>query len=255
MRVRAASVVLVAGLAAALLAEERPCSPHPFLPPASGFELVSCDEAAYAELAVIVGEEEQSVAGPVSSRDYALREGARQPEWPELLAALAASARKLGGSVTYDNGSDTAFLRVSRKGHEVWTQVTGSGDSYSLTSLEAGGQAPPDPVLEALLRDGRVPLGVAFAPGTAKLKPESHVALMKVAEALRPRAELRLRLQVRAHEAGSPEADRALAQSRAQAVATALAALGIGADRLTPEAPGDDAGAGGDRPAVELVKR
>jgi outer membrane protein OmpA-like peptidoglycan-associated protein len=258
MRVASWAAATTIAFGAGAPAADAPCAPHPFLPGVPGFELVSCDEAAYAELTVVVGEEERTVAGPASSRDYALREGAREPGWAELLRPLAAAVRGLGGSVTYDNGSDTAFLKAVRRGREVFTQVAGSGNAYTVTTVEAGGTPPPDPLLETLLREGRAGLAIAFVPGKPELRPESLLVLVKAAEALRGRPELKLAVEVRAREAGSPEADRALAEARARAVAAALARLGVGAERvaavgMAAPASGEDPAA--PRPYVELVRR
>lgn len=100
---------------------------------------------------------------------------------------------------------------------------------------------------DALAADGRVATqGVLFDTGSARIRPESTPTLKDIADALRQRSDLRLRIEGHTDNSGSADANRTLSESRAQAVVAYLVEReGIAASRL------EAAGVGQDRPAAD----
>lgn len=100
---------------------------------------------------------------------------------------------------------------------------------------------------DALAADGRVATqGVLFDTGSARIRPESTPTLKDIADALRQRGDLRLRIEGHTDNSGTADANRTLSESRARAVVAYLVEReGIAANRL------EAAGVGQDRPAAD----
>lgn len=97
-------------------------------------------------------------------------------------------------------------------------------------------EAPPEPL---------VLHGVEFDTGRATLRPESGPVLDAVARSLAAHPDARVRVEGHTDATGSAETNRQLSLSRAEAVAAALAARGVAADRM------EAAGFGPDRPVAD----
>jgi OOP family OmpA-OmpF porin len=98
---------------------------------------------------------------------------------------------------------------------------------------EQPAQVPPAPKPAPRTTRGRPRItagvlpGVGFAPGTARLRPESYIALDSLAEMLQ--ADTALRVEVGAHtdNTGTPSQDRHLTNLQAEAVRTYLVTKGV----------------------------
>lgn len=97
--------------------------------------------------------------------------------------------------------------------------------------------APPPPVVARAV-------AIYFDSGSAVLTEDSRTTLAAWVEVWRASGAPEIRVEGHADAAGSRDANLRLARARAAAVAAALVALGVSADRITIEAWGED------RPAV-----
>ena len=114
---------------------------------------------------------------------------------------------------------------------------------YGDFRLAEGGRDLPEvaeAVVEAAAEAPLVLTGVGFDRGRATLRPESGPVLDAVAASLVAHPEVRVRVEGHTDSTGSAETNRALSQSRAEAVAAALAARGVAADRFEPRGFGPD---------------
>ena len=93
---------------------------------------------------------------------------------------------------------------------------------------------------QTILASGRyVTHGILFDVNSDRVKPESKPVLEQIAEALKAQSGLKLRIEGHTDSSGDPAKNLDLSKRRAASVKTALAGLGIGADRLTTEGFGD----------------
>jgi OOP family OmpA-OmpF porin len=156
----------------------------------------------------------------------------------------------------FDGDSAAAWLEAERLGesaaasvprtHRVAIGVPAGGldDPTLLVSLRiaAGG-----PSLEAELADsGRaVTHGIAFDPGSERMRPESTPVLYAIARTLAAHPAMRLTIDVHTDDPGGADANRTLSAHRAGAVRDFLvSACGVDATRLEAR------GWGADRPLV-----
>ncbi|MEL7467022.1 MAG: OmpA family protein [Pseudomonadota bacterium] len=143
------------------------------------------------------------------------------------------------------DGTDYTTILVSRVLRAIFIQivtVTPSGEAIEIVEAPKvpAGAEPVQPktetdrnLLEVLLRDGHVRLAdVDFATGGATLAPGSEARLSRVAELLNDRPDLNIVVVGHSDNEGSLDGNIALSRSRAQAVADALARLGVDAPRL-----------------------
>jgi outer membrane protein OmpA-like peptidoglycan-associated protein len=118
-----------------------------------------------------------------------------------------------------------------------------------------GGQAPlapqnsPESDLEQAVNDESIPLPytarldqLAFDPGSGILRPEASSPLGTVAAILEAHPSARVRVEGHADRPGDTTANRALAESRAEAVKIALQDRGVSSERIEVEWRGLTAG-------------
>jgi outer membrane protein OmpA-like peptidoglycan-associated protein len=96
-------------------------------------------------------------------------------------------------------------------------------------------------LVDKLIADGRVATqGILFDTGSADLRPESTPTLADIADALRARADLRLRIEGHTDNMGNAAANLALSEQRAKAVVAHLVErAGVAASRLEAAGLGD----------------
>lgn len=108
----------------------------------------------------------------------------------------------------HDSGFSTTYLEIAEPKLMPTGQVTVNADA-----IQAG-----------LRNEGRVALyGIFFDTGKAMVKPESKAQLDEIARLLKAQPALKIHLVGHTDNQGAPEANLALSQQRAQAVAEALA--------------------------------
>lgn len=96
-------------------------------------------------------------------------------------------------------------------------------------------------LVDKLIADGRVATqGILFDTGSATLRPESTPTLADIADALRSRADLRLRIEGHTDNVGNSATNLALSEQRAQAVVAHLVErAGVAPSRLEAAGLGD----------------
>ena len=124
-------------------------------------------------------------------------------------------------------------------------QITGKAPvpKAPVAKAPAPAPAPPD-----ITRSAPAPLvvpaavilpTVLFKLGTAELLPEALPALNRLAEALKARPALKLRVAGHTDKLGEPEKNLALSEQRAEAVKAYLVQTGVSAERLSSVGYGD----------------
>ena len=124
-------------------------------------------------------------------------------------------------------------------------QITGKAPvaKAPVAKTPAPAPAPPDitrPAPAPLVVPAAVILPtVLFKLGTAELLPEALPALNRLAEALKARPALKLRVAGHTDKLGEPEKNLALSEQRAEAVKAYLVQTGVSAERLSSVGYGD----------------
>jgi outer membrane protein OmpA-like peptidoglycan-associated protein len=189
-----------------------------------------------------------TVEGRVQTNYYTLKEGATSASELQIRRNYENALKKMGAAFVYDgrmpdtfedtrSNADQTVGRIEKGGSAVWLEVSpfSDGSSYYLTvvQVEAMKQdVTAGELLKALQAEGHVALYITFDTGKATIKPESQAVIDQVAEMLKGSPDLKLGVEGHTDNVGAAAANKSLSESRAQAVAAALAAKGIDPKRL-----------------------
>jgi len=150
-----------------------------------------------------------------------------------------------------DGGETLASVLVSRVLEAVQVQIVlvrpaGTAQALTETPAPPAASAPPAmmaqdeaALLARLTGQGHVAVqGLEFEIGGAALSPSSAPALETTARLLQSHPELKILIVGHSDNEGALDANMALSKRRAEAVRTALVALGVAADRLDAQGAG-----------------
>jgi outer membrane protein OmpA-like peptidoglycan-associated protein len=112
-------------------------------------------------------------------------------------------------------------------------------------------------------KEGFIALDIHFATGKAEILPESQPIIDEIVSVLKQRPNLRIGVEGHTDNTGTPAFNKTLSDARAKAVVEAIAAAGIGSNRLDPVGYGQERPIADNRTEegraknrrVELVKR
>ena len=168
------------------------------------------------------------------------------------------AAKSIGGKVIYErlprpsDGGETTLM-LNSQGKEVWIRVrpeifSAPTQSYLLEIVEREGMeqaVTAARLLDELNRQGFTTLYLNFETGKWDIRPADMPVLDEVAKALAQSPAMKVRIEGHTDNVGQSEANRALAEKRAQSVMQALVARAVAADRLSA------AGFGQERPIAD----
>ena len=175
--------------------------------------------------------------------------------------------KEIGGQIIPAGHTDFSVFKVNRDGVEVWVELTANYQrDYTLTIIERVPMRQvikADAIAAAIDKDGFVALDIHFATGKAEILPESRPIIGEIVSLLKNRPGLRIGVEGHTDNTGNPASNKTLSNARAKAVAEAIAAAGISADRLEPAGYGQEQPIADNRTEegraknrrVELVKR
>ncbi len=228
----------VLGLWAGLFAQEdaEGCKDSPFLSRMKGFNIADC-EKNFDQVEFVIPDGTKVLEGQKTFINYRLAEEATAPSEFQIVKNYANAVKSLGGEIV-NQGDGQATLKLVKNGKEIWVDVSvyNSGTGYTLTILELGEmtqEVTANEMLAALEKDGFIALYINFDTGKADIKPESQGIIGQIATLLKENPDLRVSIEGHTDNVGQPEANEALSEKRATAVASAVAALGVDASRMT----------------------
>jgi outer membrane protein OmpA-like peptidoglycan-associated protein len=240
----------------------------PYLGPLTGYSVNknNSEEFDFERAYVYDGKTLLPIEGKVSQRYFDLDDNAKKASalmirrnYENLLKGLGAvkvhsgavaqaAIEKVGADAAYKHGkwvvdnyreTDTYVIRQANK--EVWAQVSalGSDGDYCITVTERAAMPQQATIMKAdelkkkLDTDGRAALYLNFDTDQAHLKADSEPAVAEIVKLLQADPALRLSVEGHTDNTSTPAHNQQLSEARARAVATALAAQGIAASRLT----------------------
>ena len=244
--------------------DEAGCKDSLLLPRIPGCSIIQCDSKESASFDIHIGAstdgapQKEMMEGPAEVIYYLCPARTTLPQIVKLSEAVLAK----GGYKTVYNGKDddeqpllTAvkdmqFIQVSTYMYNEYT-------AYIQTAIRdtAETQASSESLAEEMAKSGRVSLpNVTFPSHKAELPADAEKDLTEVAAMLVRQPDWKIRVEANAEEAADKQANLALSQQRASAVAAWLLEHGIAPTRVSILAVGDARAAGTRTGAIELVK-
>ncbi len=236
---------------------------NPYFVPLPRFSVQDAVDSPSAAYDFFDGKNLVRVQGRLYRNDYYREKGAAPVAGTQIARDFENAIRGKGGTVlclvstlgAYPDarrGARNLLTGKARAGNkELWIEVWPSDDfdgNYRLTVVEVDAARPAaagDGIAEALNREGRVVLPIAFDPGKSTIRKESLPVIARVARVLSADPSLSVSIEGHTDNAGDAKKNRKLSLDRARAVRAALVAKGIGAKRLSA------AGFGPDRPVAD----
>ena len=153
------------------------------------------------------------------------------------------AALGLGGKELAQTPQSASFM-VQGKSSELWLAIQAPDPAqYKLILVERGSAIPQvtrDDLLATLNREGRVALYIKFNLDESVIKPESQEMISKAADLLKRSPVQQISVEGHTDFVGNPETNKVLSVARAQAVADAMAKLGVDPRRLSVTGYGQD---------------
>lgn len=197
-----------------------------------------------------------TVEGRVQTNSYTVKDEVTAASALQIRRNYENALKKMGAAFVYNgrmpeefedtrSSAEITIGRVVKGGSTVWLEAFpgNSGDNYYLTvvQIEAMKQGvTAGELLKTLQDEGHVALYINFDTGKATIKPESLSVIDQVAEMLGGNPDLKLVVEGHTDNVGAAATNKTLSESRARAVAAALAARGIDARRLTTVGRGQE---------------
>lgn len=272
-------MTICVGLAALLLvnvliAEEdaEGCQDHPLLTRMPNFYIQDCETRDFDQMDFVNKQgEEATVEGKKYYISHYVNSDAQPPSEIQILRNFTNAIQKIGGTKTYEDGSDV-YLKLEKGDIITWIHVHtwNDGAGYDLNIVEEA-RMTQDIVADAnsMARDikitGKVAIyGIYFDFNKADVKPESEPTLKEIAKLLKQNPKLNLYVVGHTDNVGFMNTNIDLSQRRAQAVLQVLTtkhgvdkkrleAYGVGP--LCPAAPNKTEEGRAKNRRVELVEQ
>ncbi len=234
--------LLTAG--AGFAADARGCADHPLFNRMSNFEIYECKKT-YDQLIIKVDNDPKSPRnlrpeGDLATIKYIYKKPANVPSAPSDLQVMRNyqnAARQKGGTVLVDRPGYTALKFTREGGGAVYAVVTTGSGGYRLYVDVLEEKAMKQEITanlmwEKLQKDGFISLQINFDTNKATIKPESMPLVQQIIDLMKSQPNLRVSIEGHTDNQGTAAANKTLSLNRARAVASAVAAGGIRADRM-----------------------
>lgn len=225
-------------------ADARGCADHPLFNRMSNFEIFECKKT-YDQLIIKVDNDPKSPRnlrpeGDLTTIKYIYKKPANVPSAPSDLQVMRNyqnAARQKGGTVLVDRPGYTAMKFTREGGGAIYAVVTTGNGGYRLYVDVLEEKAMKQEITanlmwEKLQKDGFISLQINFDTNKATIKPESMPLVQQIIDLMKGQPNLRVSIEGHTDNQGTAAANKTLSLNRAKAVASAVAAGGVRADRM-----------------------
>jgi outer membrane protein OmpA-like peptidoglycan-associated protein len=247
------SAVVIASAAISLHAQQdvKGSSDHPLFPNRMpGYSISNYQQQGFSSYKFRT-RPQQTVEGKYTRIHYYLKDPKQHPGGLAIRRNYENAIKSVGGQIVHSDDNVSVF-KVTRNGVEVWAEVQASanyaGRYYFLHIVEREPMQQvitADAMADAIARDGFIALDIHFATGKAEILPESQPIIDQIVLLLKKQPGLRVGVEGHTDNTGTPASNKTLSDARAKAVAAAIVASGIGANRV------DAVGFGQERPIAD----
>lgn len=256
-------------------ADAKGCKGHPLFTRLSGFSIYECKKN-YDQLIVKFDNDPKSAKnlkpeGDLSTTGYIFKKSADAPNPPsdlQIMRNYQNAAKQKGGEVLVDKPGYTALKFKREGGSAVYAAVRTGNGGYRLHVEVLEEKAMTQEVTanllwETLQKDGFISFQINFDTNKAVIKPESLPLVKQIVDLMKSQPGLKVSIEGHTDSQGVAAANKTLSQDRAKAVAAAVAADGIKADRMSTAGWGQEKPVADNRTEdgraknrrVELVKK
>lgn len=193
----------------------------------------------------------QTIEGKYTRIHYYLKDPKQHPGGLAIRRNYEEAIKAVGGEVVYSD-DNVSILKATRNGVEVWAEVQAAtkyaGRYYFLHIIEREPMQQvitADAMAAAIDKAGFIALDIHFATGKAEILPESRPIIDEIVSLLKQRPAWRIGVEGHTDNTGTPELNKRLSEARAKAVAAALVAAAISANRV------EAVGFGQERPVAD----
>ncbi|MFY9223594.1 MAG: OmpA family protein [Blastocatellia bacterium] len=232
-----------------------------------GFYISSYTQLEFESYAFQTGKGRETVEGRKTRIIYERDRATEDPGGLAVRRNYENAITKVGGKVVYSDGKQS-ILKIDTKEGEVWAEINAASivHRYFLTIVERKPLEQviaAEAILAALDKDGFIALYILFDFNKADIKAESQPIIDQIVSLLKQNPELKVNIEGHTDNVGSPETNKILSQSRAQAVVKAIISQAIAKERLIAIGHGEEKPIADNRTEegraknrrVELVKR
>ena len=235
-------LLLSAGIGFA--ADARGCADHPLFNRMSGFEIFECKKT-YDQLIIKMVNDPKSdknlrPEGDLTTLKYIFKKTSGSQTAPSDLSVMRNyqnAAKQKGGTVLVERPGYTALKFVRQGAGNVYAVVSTSNGGYRLQIDVLEEKAMKQEITanlmwEKLQKDGFISLHINFDTNKATIKPESMPLVQQIVDLMKGQPNLKVSIEGHTDSQGNAAANKTLSLNRAKAVASAVAAGGIRADRM-----------------------
>jgi OmpA-OmpF porin, OOP family len=232
--------------------DARNCKDHKLFTRMTNYVIGSCEEKLSNIEFLVAPDKRRTMHGNVSSLTYAYdrQKGSKIPSINQVMKNYENAVLSKGGKKVFSStmGKEiSATYSIVSQGKEYWLTVrdfhaaSGEVERFVFIVLEnepMKQEMQAGEMFDELNKSGRVALDVDFESGKPAIKPESIRTVDQVAQMLKENATLKIMIEGYADDAGDVALNKALSESRAQAVMEALISRGTESSRLTAKGGG-----------------
>ena len=167
---------------------------------------------------------------------FNLESGKPEPSYLQIIKNYSNAIIKIGGKKIYEaDGLGCYELSKNGKLYKIKVACTNNSDiQLSVMEMEAMVQEiSANEILDALNKDGYIPLNILFETGKSVIQPESLPIIEQIYQLLKLESTLKISVEGHTDNQGDAAANKKLSVERAKAVMDALIAKGIDKTRLS----------------------
>jgi outer membrane protein OmpA-like peptidoglycan-associated protein len=230
------------------------CKDHPMFNRMPDFYINECIEKKFDAYSFIIenstesDSKTQTVEGKFYEYTYYLNEDAEEPSALEIFRNFENALKEINATIVakvveHNNSYSFITAKITRDNNETWVNINADGPEYRLVIVEKQLMEQvikAQEMLKALNKDGFISLNILFDTGKSTIKKESQTLIDQLYELLKNNSGLKVSIEGHTDNTGTPDGNKILSVSRAEAVLKALVSKGIDKSRLSSKGWGQE---------------